>query len=176
MTAALTLARPYARAAVALAREQQRLPAWSEQLGFAAAIAGDETVRSLLSSPATTADAAVALLSPESGADADFVQFLRVLSANRRLPLLPEIATLFEQARAEAEKVVNVKLTSATALDDAETEALVAALRRRFGREIALTRAVDPTLIGGAVIDAGDVVIDGSVRGKLDRLRTTLAQ
>lgn len=176
MTAALTLARPYARAAVALAREQQRLPAWSEQLGFAAAIAGDETVRSLLSSPATTADAAVALLSPESGADADFVQFLRVLSANRRLPLLPEIATLFEQARAEAEKVVNVKLTSATALDDAETEALVAALRRRFGREIALTRAVDPALIGGAVIDAGDVVIDGSVRGKLDRLRTTLAQ
>lgn len=176
MTAALTLARPYARAAVALAREQQRLPAWSQQLGFAAAIASDDSVRALLGSPALTADAAIALLSPENGTDADFVQFLRVLSANRRLPLLPEIAVLFEQARAEAEKVVNVKLTSATALDDTQTQTLIAALRRRFGSEIALTRAVDPTLIGGAVIDAGDVVIDGSVRGKLDRLRTALAQ
>ena len=176
MTAALTLARPYARAAVALAREQQRLPAWSQQLGFAAAIASDETVRSLLSSPATTADAAIALLSPEGSVDADFVQFLRVLAANRRLPLLPEIATLFEQARAEAEKVVNVTLTSAAVLDDAETQTLIDALRRRFGSEIALTKAVDPALIGGAVIDAGDVVIDGSVRGKLDRLRTALAQ
>lgn len=176
MTAALTLARPYARAAVSLAREQQKLPAWSAALGFAAAIAADDTVKSLLSSPATSTDAAVALLSPESNVDADFVQFLHVLSANGRLPLLPEIAVLFEQARAEAEKVVNVKITSAAVLDDSETATLAAALRRRFGSEIALTKAVDPALIGGAVIDAGDVVIDGSVRGKLERLRTTLAQ
>ncbi|MCX7557679.1 F0F1 ATP synthase subunit delta [Xanthomonadaceae bacterium JHOS43] len=176
MSTALTLARPYARAAVSLAREQQKLPAWSAALGFAAAIAADESVKSLLSSPATGTDAAVALLSPEGDVDAGFTQFLRVLSANGRLPLLPEIAVLFEQARAEAEKVVNVKVTSATALEESEIESLAAALRRRFGSEIALTRAVDPALIGGAVIDAGDVVIDGSVRGKLERLRTALTQ
>ncbi len=176
MSTALTLARPYARAAVSLAREQQKLPAWSAALGFSAAIAADESVKSLLSSPATSTDAAVTLLLPDNGSDDEFVQFLRVLSSNGRLPLLPEIALLFEQARAEAEKVVNVKITSAVAMDDSETATLAAALRRRFGSDIALTKAVDPALIGGAVIDAGDVVIDGSVRGKLERLRTALAQ
>lgn len=176
MSTALTLARPYARAAVSLAREQGRLSAWSDALGFAATIAADESVASLLTSPSMNADAAIALLSPEGPVDEDFLQFLRVLTANGRLPLLPEIATLFEQARAEAEKVVNVRITSASAMDAEQVETITAALRRRFGSEIALTQAVDPALIGGAIIDAGDVVIDGSVRGKLDRLRTTLAQ
>lgn len=176
MSTALTLARPYARAAVAVARDQQRLPAWSGYLGFAAAIAADEAVRTLLSSPALKADAAIALLAPEGEVDADFIQFLHVLADNGRLPLLPEVAVLFEQARAEAEQVVQVRLTSAVALEASEVEALSAALRRRFGREIALTCAVDPALIGGAIIDAGDEVIDGSLRGKLERLRSTLAQ
>lgn len=176
MSSALTLARPYARAAVAVAREQQRLAAWSGYLGFAAAIAADASVRSLLSSPATSTDAAISLLSPEGQVDAEFTQFLRVLASNGRLPLLPEIAVLFEQARAEAERVVQVTLTSAVALDSAEVDSIATALRRRFGSEIALTQAVDPALIGGAIIDAGDVVIDGSVRGKLERLRNTLVQ
>ncbi len=176
MSTAFTLARPYARAAFTLARDKGRLPAWSDQLGLSAAIAADDAVRPLLASPGMTADAALALLAPPQGEDADFLQFLRILVANGRLPLLPEIAQLFEQARAEAEKVVKVKVTSATAMDAAEVDALSLALRRRFGSEIALSHAVDPTLIGGAIIDAGDVVIDGSVRGRLDRLRSELAQ
>jgi F-type H+-transporting ATPase subunit delta len=176
MSTALTLARPYARAAFALAREQQRLPAWSQQLGFAAAIAGDEAARALLTSPSMNANAAIVLLASDEDMDADFAQFLRVLEANDRLPLLPEIAQIFEQARAEAERVVNVKITSAQALDEAEVATISAALRRRFGTDIALTRAVDASLIGGAVIDAGDVVIDGSLRTKLERLRVALAQ
>lgn len=176
MSTSLTLARPYARAAFSLAREQGRLAAWSEQLGFAAAIASAQSVRALLTSPEMDADAALVLLAPPTDEDADFTRFLRVLVANRRLPLLPEIAQLFEQARAEAEKVVQVKVTSAAVMGEDEVATLSTALRRRFGSEIALTRAVDPTLIGGAVIDAGDVVIDGSVRGKLERLRASLAQ
>jgi len=176
MSTALTLARPYARAAFSLARDKGQLPAWSEQLGLAASIAADAAVRPLLTSPGMTANAALALFAPARGDDADFLQFLRVLVANGRLPLLPEIVLLFEQARAEAEKVVKVKVTSASAMGADEVATLSAALRRRFGSEIALSHAVDPALIGGAVIDAGDVVIDGSVRGKLERLRTALAQ
>lgn len=176
MSTALTLARPYARAAFTLARDKGCLPTWSEQLGLAAAIAADDAVRPLLSSPGMTADAAIALLAPPHDDDADFLQFLRVLVANGRLSLLPEIVLLFEQARAEAEKVVKVKVTSSSAMGADEVASLSAALRRRFGSEIALTHAVDPALIGGAIIDAGDVVIDGSVRGKLERLRSALIQ
>lgn len=176
MSSALTLARPYARAAFLLASERQRLPDWSQQLGFAAEIASSETVGALLSNPAMTADAAIALLSPEGGAEPEFEQFLRVLDGYDRLSLLPEIAQLFEQARAESERVVKVTVTSAAELEPAEVATLTAALQRRFGSEIALTRAVDPALLGGAVIDAGDVVIDGSVRTKLERLRTALVQ
>ena len=175
MSTALTLARPYARAAVSLAREQGRLQSWSEGLAFAASIAADPVVKSLLTSPAMNADAAITLLSPESGADPEFDRLLRMLMINRRLPLLPEISQLFELARAEAEHVVNVTITSATVMDDSEVDAISSALRRRFGTEVSLTRRVDPDLIGGAIIDAGDVVIDGSLRGKLERLRTTLA-
>jgi len=176
MSTALTLARPYARAAFSLAREQGKLPAWSEQIGLAAAIACDASVRPLLTSPGMTADAALALFAPQRGDDADFLQFLRVLASNGRLPLLPEIAVLFEQARAEAEKVVKVKVTSAAALGGDEIASLSAALRRRFGSEIALSHAVDPALLGGAIIDAGDVVIDGSVRRRSSLPRTALAQ
>lgn len=176
MSSALTLARPYARAAFTLAREQQRLDAWSQQIGFAADVADNATVRSLLASPAMTADTAIILLAPDGDLDPEFSRFLRLLEANGRLSLLPEIAQLYEKARAEAEGVVNVTITSATELEAAEVETLSAALRRRFGTDIALTRAVNPDLIGGAVIDAGDVVIDGSVRSKLERLRAALTQ
>ena len=81
-------------------------------------------------SPGMTADAALAVAPPQ-GDDADFLQFLRVLVANGRLPLLPEIALLFEQARAEAEKVVKVKVTSAAAMGADEVASLSVALRRR---------------------------------------------
>lgn len=176
MSTAITLARPYARAAFALAREQERLQAWSDQIDFAAKLASNDQVRALLTSPSMNSDAAVILLAPDYDLDPDFAQFLRVLEANDRLPLLPEIAQLFEQARAEAERVVNVKITSATTLAAAEMDTISSALRRRFGSDIALTCLVDPDLIGGAVIDAGDVVIDGSLRTKLERLRTALTQ
>ena len=98
-----------------------------------------------------------------------------MLADNRRLSLLPDIAAQYEALRAEAEKVVNVTVTSAVPMGAGEVESLTAALKRRFGGEISLTQAVDAALIGGAVIDAGDVVIDGSLRGKLARLSAALA-
>lgn len=174
MSQALTLARPYARAAYAIAREAGAAAQWSDALGFAARVAADPRVHALLGHPHLGREDAIALLSPE-GASQSFADFLGLLADNRRLPLLAEIAGLYEELRADAERIVKAKVTSAAALPGAELETIRAALKRRFGREVELETAVDEALIGGAVIDAGDVVIDGSVRGKLARLQSALA-
>lgn len=174
MSQALTLARPYARAAYAIAREAGAAAQWSDALGFAARVAADPRVHALLGHPHLGREDAVALLAPE-GAPQSFADFLGLLADNRRLPLLAEIAGLYEELRADAERIVKAKVTSAAALPGAELETIRAALKRRFGREVELETAVDEALIGGAVIDAGDVVIDGSVRGKLARLQSALA-
>jgi F-type H+-transporting ATPase subunit delta len=171
---ALTLARPYARAAFASARETGTLADWSDALAFAARIAADPLVPALLGNPALAPPDAVTLLSPD-GADADFGRFLALLADNQRLPQLPEIAGLFAELRDEAERVVKARVTSATQLPEAELATITAALRKRFGREVDVDTAVDASLIGGAVITAGDVVIDGSLRGKLERLQSALA-
>ena len=180
MSSALTLARPYARAAFALASAHSCLPQWSDSLGFSAQVALDPRVQSLLGHPALTVDDAVALLSPPVDAtaaagDEMFGKYLAVLADAARLQLLPEIAALYEQQRAEAEHVVKATITSATPLDAAEVAKFHDALKRRFGSEVEIATAVDPELIGGAVIDAGDVVIDGSLRNKLARLESALA-
>ena len=174
MSQALTLARPYARAAFAIARDAGALPAWSDALAFAARVAADPTVAALLGNPGLIQADATTLLAPE-GADATFGNFLGLLFDNRRLPLLPEIAGLYDELRFEAERVVKAKVTSAVILPLAEMEKIEAALKRRFGRDVEIETAIDESLIGGAVIDAGDVVIDGSLKGKLGRLETALS-
>ena len=174
MSQALTLARPYARAAFNAAKDEGRVTAWSQALAFAARVAADPQVQALLKHPQLNAQQAVGLLVMDAS-DATFSRFVRLLADNRRLDLLPEIAGLFEQLRAEAERVVKARVRSATSLGDADLAAIRDGLRRRFGREVELETELDPSLIGGAVIDAGDVVIDGSIRGKLERLQSALA-
>ena len=177
MSQALTLARPYARAAFSLARDAGALAGWSDALGFAARVAADPQVASLLGNPKLTTANAVELLSPPTVAiDADtFARFIGLLADNRRLSLMPEIAGLFDELRFEAERVVKARVTSATALPAGELETIKAALKKRFGREVDIETAVDEDLNGGAVIDAGDVLIDGSLRGKLGRLQAALS-
>ena len=174
MSQSLTLARPYARAAFAIAQDGGKLASWSDALGLAARIAADPQVAALLGHPRLTTADAVTLLSAD-GAEPAFADFIALLAENRRLSLLPEIAGLYEELRADAEKVVRARVTSAAALPPGELDTLKAALRKRFGREVELETAIDESLIGGALIDAGDVVIDGSLRGKLQRLQTALA-
>ncbi|WP_374607826.1 F0F1 ATP synthase subunit delta [Thermomonas sp.] len=174
MSQALTLARPYARAAFAIARDANALPAWSDALAFAARVAADPSVAALLGNPGLTQADATTLLAPD-GADALFGNFLGLLFENRRLSLLPEITGQFDELRFEAERVVKAKVTSAVALPASELDTIKAALAKRFGREVEVEASVDESLIGGAVIDAGDVVIDGSLKGKLGRLQAALA-
>ena len=174
MTQALTLARPYARAAFALARDGGNASAWSQALAFAARGAADPQVHSLLGNPQLASADAVGLLVMD-GADENMTRFLALLADNRRLPLLPEIAGLFEDLRAEADRIVKARVTAASELPATELETIRAALKKRFGRDVEIETAVDASLIGGAVIDAGDVVIDGSLKGKLARLQSALA-
>ena len=174
MSQALTLARPYARAAFGIARDAGDYASWSNALAFASRVAADPQVVDLLGSPKLTHADAVSLLAID-GASEQVRSFLALLADNRRLALLPEIAGLFEELRTEAERVVKARVTSATALGAGELEGIRAALKKRFGRDIEIETAVDASLIGGAVIDAGDVVIDGSLKGKLGRLQAALA-
>lgn len=174
MSQALTVARPYARAAFAVARDEGNFAAWSDALGFAAQAAADPRVAALLPNPQLAQADAVALLAPADASES-FTRFLTVLADGRRLPQLPEIAGLYEELRAESERLVRAKVTSATALPAGELEVIKAALKKRFGREVEIDTAIDESLIGGAVIDAGEVVIDGSLKGKLARLQTALA-
>ena len=173
MSQEITLARPYARAAFGLARDRGDFAGWSKALAFSARVAADPRVAPLLGHPSLADAEAVELLAAE-GADAGQRDFLALLAANGRLAQLPEIAGLYEDLRAEAERVVRATVTSAAALSEPEMAGIRAALERRFGTTVEVETAVDPALIGGAVISAGDVVIDGSLRGKLARLQSAL--
>ncbi len=175
MAQAITLARPYARAAFELAHAAGSLGAWSQALAFAAQVAKDPRVAGFGSDPRVQPAQLVALHLPQGmAADAPFAQFLGELAEHRRIELLPEVADLFEQYKRESESQLLVKVTSAFALDAAQAEQLKASLKRRFKREIELETSVDASLLGGVVIDTGSEVIDGSARGRLARLSSAL--
>jgi F-type H+-transporting ATPase subunit delta len=176
MAQALTLARPYARAAFELAHAAGALAEWSRALVFAAEVAADERVVALNTDPHVQPKQLVALHLPEGmGAETPFALFLGELAEHRRLVLLPEIAALFDLLKRESESSMKVKITSALALDAAQAESLKASLKRRYHRDIEIETHVDPALLGGVVIDTGEQVIDGSARGRLERLASALA-
>lgn len=177
MSEPLTLARPYARAAFETARAHNALAAWSGNLRFAAQVMADARVSAVAGDPRLShAELVGLLLPPGESADAPFAAFLSLLVENRRVNLLADVAALFEELKRESEHTIHVTLRSAGEIPAAQAEAIKAALKKRFAREIELEQRIDPAVIGGAVIDAGDVVIDGSVRGRLDRLQSALAQ
>lgn len=177
MSQSLTVARPYARAAFELAKEHDALGEWSARLAFVAAIAADAGVVDLFGDPRVDETQLVSLFLPEGeAADSAFALFLATLADNGRLRALPEIAALFEGYKRDAENVLKVNVRTAAAMGDAEADRLKAALERRFGRRVELERTLDPAVLGGAIVDAGEIVIDGSVRGQLARLETAVRQ
>ena len=171
-----TIARPYARAAFEFAHEHGRLPQWSLLLQAGAAVAADERVARLLGSPHVTVEEMTSLFVDAAGGAADEHgrNFIAAVAHNGRLGLLPEIASQYETLRAEVENVVDVELTAAMPVEPAQQERLVAALRRRLGRDVRINTRIDTSLIGGAVVRAGDLVIDGSLKGRLERLSSAM--
>jgi F-type H+-transporting ATPase subunit delta len=175
MAQALTLARPYARAAFEFAHASGSLADWSNALNFAATVAADSRVAGLGNDPRVLPAQLVALHLPQGMAtDAPFARFLEELAENGRMVLLPEIASLYDEYKLESESILKVKVTSALDLDATQAEQLRTSLKRRFKREIELDTHVDPALLGGVVIDTGEQVIDGSARGRLQRLASAL--
>ncbi len=176
MAEKITIARPYAKAMFELALAQQKLDASSQALALAAAVIGDEGVRKLLTSPHVTTEQLADLVIGICGdtLDAEGKNFIRVLASNRRLGLLPEIAITFEKLKADAENAVEVTVTSAAPLNAEQQREYANALRQRLKREVRLHCEVDSALLGGAVLRADDLVIDGSMRGRLERLATEL--
>ncbi|MHB8622426.1 MAG: F0F1 ATP synthase subunit delta [Sulfuricaulis sp.] len=171
-----TLARPYAEAVFSLAQSRQALPAWSEMLAFIAAVAGDATMRRLASDPREPPGRLLDLFLDIGGPriDAQGANFIRLLVENQRLNLLPEIVAQYEARKTEAEARVAATVVSAFPLETEQLQNLSAALQRKLGRAVNLTLEVDKTLLGGIVIRTGDLVIDGTVRGRLADLATYL--
>jgi len=171
-----TLARPYARAAFEYARERNELTQWAEQLATAAAVTGEDRMQQLLGAPQLTAmqqaDALTGVCGDSLGAAVR--NFISVLSRNRRLALLPQIHVLFEEYKAAAEKSVDVEVVSAYELSDAARDRLMDTLGKKLQRQVVVRTSTDRGLLGGVLIRAGDLVIDGSVRGKLDKLAEAL--
>lgn len=172
-----TIARPYAEAAFETARDAGQLAGWSDMLKLAADIAGDARIAEVLSGPALDAAAKTSLLLSIAGErfSPPMRNFVRILVEADRVVLLPEIRTLFEARRNEAEGVAKARIATARPLTDAQLAEITTALGARFGKRIEASVEVDPALIGGARIAVGDTVIDGSVRGKLAAMARALA-
>lgn len=176
MTNYANIARPYALAAFEYARDKQTLSAWKAFLEAAAYIAKDPTVASLLANPEIEASRLGDLFQEvlASIIDAEQKNFLLLLSQNRRLIALPNIADVFNAYYAALEKTSNVRVITAIDIKDDYKQTLARALSKRIQREVQLQCEVDPAILGGAIIHIGDNVIDGSVLGKLNRLREDL--
>lgn len=171
-----TIARPYAKAAFEFAREAHDFAAWSRELARLAEIVADSRVATLTKSPQRSATEVADLIIEIAGAglNAGMQNFVRVLAENHRLLLLPEIAAHYEEYRSAIENTVDVEVVSAVKLDAAQSDKLSAALAKRLKRNVRMRTSVDATLLGGAVLRAGDLVIDGSLKGRLERLATDL--
>lgn len=172
-----TIARPYAKAAFEYACEQKQLAEWSRALHFAAQVCGHPDVGAFLHNPEVGQEAVaewLVSLKPEWFSES-IKNFIQLMLQNKRLPVLIEISALFEIYRNDYEKRIDVDVVSAMELSPQQLTQLGDALKKRLQREVRLNTKLDPNLIGGVLVQAGDFVIDGSIRGQLRKLNQELA-
>lgn len=177
MAETITIARPYAQAAFDEASKTANLKGWSDTLQAAAEATVNPEVHAIITSPRVPKQQLESLMLALCGDKLSVLEqnFIKLLAESQRLTILPEIAALFEIMRAEAEKSVDVVVTSAFDLSEAQKQKIAAAMKIRTGREVRLSCEVNRDLLGGVVIRAGDKVIDGSARTKLSELANALA-
>ncbi|EOW7225167.1 F0F1 ATP synthase subunit delta [Cronobacter sakazakii] len=175
MSEFVTVARPYAKAAFDFAVEHQSLDRWQDMLAFAAEVAKNEQMAELLSgalAPETLAESFIAICGDQL--DANGQNLIRVMTENGRLKVLPDVLEQFIQLRAALEATVEVEVTSASALSDEQLAKISAAMEKRLSRKVKLNCKIDKSVMAGVIIRSGDTVIDGSVRGRLERLADVL--
>jgi F-type H+-transporting ATPase subunit delta len=172
MAERLTLARPYARAAFEVAASEGKLQAWMEAMDRLAALTAAPELQEVLVSPTLASTQKAELLTEALGErpDSNLGRFVAVLAENKRLLLMPEIRELFHLMKAQQENAVDVDITTAFPMTDEVLQQLGTVLSDKLGRQVKIASSVDGSLLGGALIRAGDTVIDGSVRGRLDKL------
>ena len=176
MAELITVARPYAQAIFTRAKETGKLQDWSTTLQYVAEVsrvpAMQELIKGVQMEMNQLADLFIEICGDQL--DQEGHNMIRVLAENRRLSLLPEIAAVYETYKAEEESTLEAEIISAFQVADAQRDKIAEALKGRLGRTVNLTCKIDKSLLGGAVIRAGDMVIDGSVKSKLDKLASAM--
>lgn len=177
MAELITIARPYAQAVFQRAQETDRLQPWSDMLQFAAAVVCNSTMQEMVNGVVMDreelAEMFISICAEQL--DQEGQNLVRLLAENRRLALLPEILASYEVYRAEAESIIEAEVISAMPVSDAQRDKIAESLSRRLGKKVNLKCQIDESLIGGAIIRAGDMVIDGSVQGKLHKLASAMS-
>ncbi len=171
-----TAARPYAKAVFEMAQEMGKFDDWSGRLAFWSALVSNPDMSQRLDAPGLTHQDRAGMIEAVVGDDMDdhSRNFVRLLSENNRLALLPDIQGIFEELRAEAEGEIEATVTSAFELTDDQRNNIIAALSKRLDRKVRIVNEVDSDLIGGAIIRAGDLVIDGSLKGRVENMERTV--
>ena len=172
-----TIARPYAEAVFELAKEQSQLKQWSDMLQAAALVVMNDEMQAMISNTNVGKDQAAKLIIDVCGKvfTAEGQNMIKLLAENRRLFLLDEIAAQYETLRAEEEKTIDAEVIAPFKVSDAQQKQIAEKLKARLGREVSLSCRVDESLLGGAIIKAGDLVIDGSTKGQIQKLSIELA-
>lgn len=175
MSELTTIARPYAKAAFEFAVESKAIDSWLHQLTFAAEVAKDESIKGYLSSGASAEQAQTLFLNVcGEQVNSEGQNFIKVMAKNERLLVLPQVLEQFIALKADFDQEISVDVTSAVEVTAEQKTTLSAALEKRLARKVKLNCFVDVSIVSGLVITAGDMVIDGSIKGKLNRLATTL--
>lgn len=176
MAEAVTIARPYGVAVFRLAKERNALAKWSEMLALAAAVAADPQMRAAIDNPRLLPADVERLFLDVCGERLDeaATNLIKLLVEYDRLPLLPEIARVYEELKAQDEATLEAEITAAAKLDKKQVDSVVQRLEARFGKKVEASVKVDPEILGGIKILVGDTVIDASVRGRLEALANTL--
>lgn len=173
-----TIARPYARAAFEQAQEEGELQKWSAMLQILKLIVSDPAMQLVISNPRLEREKLAELILDICGKHLTELgrNFVKLLVDAGRVSVAPQIYELFEEKKARAEGIAEVEVISAYPLDDKQQEIIKKIMAKRLGRKIDITTRIDRSLIGGAVIRAGDSVIDASLRGRLKQLSHNFAE
>ncbi len=171
-----TLARPYAQAIFNLANANNTLKAWSDTLALLSEVAANKSMIGLINNPDVSSEQAVSLFLDicKDNLDEQGINFIKLAAENDRLEAIPTIAQSFEAMRAEAEGSIEAQVISAYAVNATQKKSIAAALKKKLGREVTIKTSTDKTLLGGVIIRAGDMVIDGSVKAQLEKITHSL--
>ncbi len=171
-----TLARPYAQAVFDLANADKTLKEWSDKLALLSEVVVNEDMIEMIDNPDITNEQVISLFADvcKDNLDEQGINFVKLATENDRLTIIPNIAESFEALCAEEGGSIEAQVISAYAVNATQKKSIATALKNKFGREVTLTTTTDKSLLGGAIIRAGDIVIDGSVKTQLEKITISL--